>query len=62
MLWMPGKDTVEGFQFLLLFVHSPFLKVEVPGERAFALLPRTGEEVGDKWGKSHANSQIRAGL
>ena len=57
---MPGKDTVDGFQFLPLFVHSPFLKVEVliPGERALPLLSRTGEEVGDKWGKSHATLSL----
>jgi len=62
VLWTPGKDTVDGFQFLPLFAHSPFLKVEVPGDRAFPLLSRTGEEVGDKWDKSHANNQTRAGL
>jgi len=48
---MPSKDTVDGFQFLPLFVHNPFLKVEVPGERGVPLLSRTGEEVDDKWGQ-----------
>jgi len=47
--------------FLPLFIHSPFLNVEVTSERAFPLLSRTGE-VGDEWGKFHANDQTRAGL
>ena len=62
LLWRTDEGVVDGFQRLPLFALRLFLKVEEPCTRAFPLLSRTGEEVDDKWGKSHANNQTRAGL
>ena len=59
---MSGKDTVDGFQYLPLFALCLSFKVEGPCTRALPLSSRTGVEVDDKRGKSHANNQTRAGL